>query len=210
MMRLGRVCLVSLFLLATISGCVAKSDFEKVQSDLVASQSQYQTAQSDLSKLKTEHDSLTGDFETLTAQAEKLASDLEALTKEKETLQREKQALEDQLKAAKAKQSTAELGKNSAEVSLKVLQGKVEKASIKAEILDLIFSQVSNLLFPGTTVRSRSETVEMGLKLQKLIVEADDPALDEKFTALVNDPNDKKASLEFFVYLVSDLAKQLR
>ncbi len=210
MMRVGRVCLVISFVFATVTGCVARSDFEKVQSDLVAIRSQFQTAQSDFSKLKTEHDSLTGDFETLKVQAEKLQSDLDALVQEKQTLEREKGALEDQLKAAKAKQSTAELGKNSAEVSLKVMQVKVEKARIKAEILDLIFSQISNTLFAGTTLQSRTKAAELGLKLQRLIVEADDPALDEKFTALINDPNDQKASLDFFVYLVSDLAKQLQ
>jgi hypothetical protein len=203
MKRIGRMYLVILFLVATITGCVARSDFEKVQSDLVASQSQIQTAQSKYNQLNSEHVSLKINYDALKSQHEKLQSDFEALN-------REKQALEDQLKAAKAKQSMAELGKNSAEVSLKVLQGKVDKAKIKAEILNLIFSQVSSLLFGNTAPKTRSEMIDLGLKLTRLIAEADDPVLDEKFTDLGNNPNDKKISLDFFIYLVEDIYENLK
>jgi chromosome segregation ATPase len=189
---------------------VARSDFEKVQSDLIASQSQLQTSQSDYTKLKSERDSLQSDYDTLKSQHDKLQSEHDKLQSDFDALTKEKQALEEELKATEAKQSTAELGKNSAEVSLKDLQEKVDKARIKAEILNLIFSQVSKILFGGTTLTTRAETVDLGIQLQRLIAEANDPTLDEKFTAMINDPNDKKISLDFFVYLVSDLYENLK
>ena len=104
----------------------------------------------------------------------------------------------------------AELSKKSAEVSLKVVQGKVERARVKAEILDLIFSQASSVLFGGTALTTQTDRVTWALKLQMLIVQAEDPELDEKFTEMGNHPGDKKAALEFFVYLVSDIYKNLK
>jgi DNA repair exonuclease SbcCD ATPase subunit len=210
MAHVGRVCLGILFVLSTITGCVARSDFEKVQSDLFANQSQLQTSQSEYNKLKSEHERLIGEHEALSGDNAELVAQHEKLQTDFKALSREKQALEDQLKAAKAKQSTAELRENSAKVSLKVLQNKVDKARVKAEILDLIFSRVSKYIFGGTSLTTRAETVDMGLKLTKLIAEADDPALDEKFTELMNHPNDQLVSFEFFIYLVADIYKNLK
>ena len=61
MLRVGSVCLVVLFVLSTITGCVARSEFEQVQSDLLANQSQLQSSQSEYSKLKSEHEALSGE-----------------------------------------------------------------------------------------------------------------------------------------------------
>ncbi len=200
MMRVGRVCLVILFVLPILTGCVARSDFEKVQSDLVASQSQYQTSQSDYSKLKTEHEGLSGDYETLKAQHEKLQNDFDALNKDK-------QALEEQLKAAQAKLSTAELGRRSAEASLKVTRERVAKAKIEAGILDLIFSPLWGAYRKLMTNSQASDIREM---LDKMVADANDQKLTEKYAALSDSPNNTEATLDFLVYLISDLANQLR
>jgi chromosome segregation ATPase len=200
MLRVGRVFLVGLFVLSTITGCVARSDFEKLQSDLIASQSQLQTAQSDYSKLKTEQESLSGDYEALKAQHEKLQSNFDALT-------REKQAADDQLKAAQAKLSTAELGRKSAEAALKVTRERVAKAKIEAEILDLIFSPLWGAY---RTLMTHSQASDIREMLDKLVADADDAELNEKFTAFSDEPTNSTAVLDFLGYLASDLAHQLR
>ncbi len=210
MPRIGRACLVFLVIASfLLSGCVAKSEYEKVQGDLTASQSQLQTAQNDLSALKTDHDSLTSDYEALKAEHEKLQADLDKLQGEFDTLSRDKQAVDDQLKAAEAKLSTAELGKKSAETSLDALKTRVDKARTKAEILDLIFGLASKTLF-GRSVTTRSEQADLGIKLTMLVAEADDATLDQKFTEMINKPNDQKTVIDFFVYMISDLYAQLK
>ena len=200
MERLGRVFLVILVSSTLITGCVARKDFEKVQSDLVNTQGQLQTAQSDYSTLKTEHESLSGDFQALKTEKEKLQSDLD-------TLAREKQALEDQLKAAKAKLSTAELGRKSAEISLKTTRERVANAKIEAEILDLLFSPLWGVY---RSLMTHSKASEIRDLLEKLIADANDAELSEKFTAISDSSNNSEAMLDFLVYLVGDLAKQLR
>jgi chromosome segregation ATPase len=200
MMRFGRVCLVVLFVGSMLTGCVARSDFEKVQSDLVASQSQYQTSQSDYNKLKTEHEALMGDYAALKTQQEKLQSDFDALAKEK-------QVLEGELKAAQAKLSTAELGRRSAESSLKVTRERVAKAKIEADILDLIFSPLWGAYRKLMTNSQASDIREM---LDKMVADANDQELTEKYAALSDSSNETEATLDLLVYLVSDLANQLR
>ncbi len=200
MERLGRVFFVILVSSTLITGCVARKDFEKVQNDLVSTQGQLQTAQGDYATLKTEHQSLSGDYQTLKKEKETLQSDLDELA-------REKQALEDQLKAAKAKQSTAELGRKSAELALKTTRERVAKAKIEAEILDLLFSPLWGIYRSLMTHSKASEIRDM---LDKLIADANDPELSEKFTAMSDSANNSEAVLDFLVYLVGDLAKQLR
>jgi chromosome segregation ATPase len=200
MERFGRIFLVFLVSSTLITGCVARKDFEQVQSDLVNTQSQLQTAQSDYNTLKTEQESLSSDFQALKSEKEKLQSDLDALTGEK-------QALADQLKAAEAKLSTAELGRKSAEIALKTTRERVAKAKIEAEILDLLFSPLWGIYRSLITHSKASEIRDM---LDKLIADANDAELSEKFTAMSDSSNNSEAVLDFLVYLVGDLAKQLR